>query len=431
MSVSCVIKSLFFLSFYFHLSCLFSQNGIQDYSYNNQVFSDDIKTSRIYVEGNELSYPIIELNGETNIKFEFDLLKDNAGNYSYQVIHCNSNWEQSDLFSEEFMDGFNENAIYDYEFSANTNVKYINYRIVLPNDDVKLKASGNYVIRIIEDGDRENTVAMARFSIYEPLVNIQTEINRPISAAYANNGQEIRLKVLHEDIEINDPFSEVKIVIQQNNRPDRTISGIKPVFVRNNELVYSLPDENIFYGGNEFRMFSTKNLHQLGENVNDIQFVDSMYHFQLRLDERRSYKRYFWQEDINGKFLVFNANNYDHHISADYTYVYFYLPFEQPFLDGTVHVYGEFCNWQSLKENELTYNFDTKMYEGILLLKQGIYNYSYIYKNSYSGELDERVIEGSHYETENDYIIYVYLNGFNENYDRLVGFKVVNSKFNN
>ncbi len=424
-----LIKTLLFYIILFHVSALIAQPDSQVIKYTTQVISNDIKTMRIAIDGNELSYPVMELNSDNRIKLEFDLLSDNTKNYSYQIIHCNANWEQSDLFSDEFMNGFNENAIYDYEFSVNTKVKYIHYKVVLPNDDIQLKVSGNYVIRIIEDGDRENTVAMARFSIFELLVNIQAEINRPITAQYANSGQEIRLKVLHDDIEIDDPFSEVKIMIQQNNRPDRIIKGIKPVFVRNNELVYSLPDENIILGGNEFRMFSNKNLHQFGENVNDIQYVDTMYHFQLRLDERRSYKRYFWQEDLNGGFLIFNANNYDHHISADYTYVYFYLPFEQPFLDGSVYVFGEFSRWQALMENELIYNFDSKMYEGVLLMKQGIYNYTYIYKNSYSGELDEKVIEGSHYETENDYIIYVYFNGINEDYDRLIGYKVVNSRY--
>lgn len=384
---------------------------------------------RIYVEGNELSYPVIELNSENRICFEFDLVEDNAKNYEYQIIHCNANWEQSDLFSDEFMDGFNENVMYDYSYSANTRVKYVHYKANIPNDDVKLKVSGNYIIRVIEDGDRKKTVATARFMIYEPIVNVQANVQKAISSNFGGSGQEIRFSVMHNDLEIADPFSEVKVLISQNNRPDRLLNDLKPVFVRNNELVYSFSGENVLPGGNEFRMFSSKNLNILGENVNDIQFVDSMYHIQLRIDERRSYKRYFTQEDMNGSYLVYLDNNFDHYISADYNYVYFYLAYEKPYLDGKFYLYGEFNNWNNLDAYEMTYNFESEMYEGVFLLKQGVYNYTYVYKNNFENKIDETVIEGSHYETENDYLIFIYHNGIDENYDRLVGYQVANSKF--
>lgn len=397
--------------------------------YKTEVFQSNIKTMRIFVEGNELSYPIIELFGENKICFEFDLMEDNAKNYVYQIIHCNSNWEQSDLFSDEFMDGFNENAIYDYQYSANTRVKYVHYKVNIPNNDVELKVSGNYIIRVIEDGDRKNTVATARFMIYEPIVNVKAEVQKAISSDFGGSGQEVRFNVLHNELEINDPFSEVKVQVSQNNRPDRVLEDLKPVFVRNNELVYSFSGENIIQGGNEFRMFSTKNLNIPGENVNDIAFVDTMYHVQLRIDERKSYKRYFTQEDLNGSFLVYVNNTYDHRITADYTYVHFYLPFEKPYLDGKVYLYGELNNWNPKDNFGLEYNFDTKMYEGVFLIKQGIYNYAYIYKDNLTNKIDEAVIEGSHYETENDYLIFVYHNGFDNDYDRLVGYQVVNSKF--
>lgn len=416
-----LIICVFVLTFFINIDKVHAQH-------TTKVYADNLKTLRIYVDGNELSYPVIEMNGENSICFEFDLLGSDAKSYSYQIMHCNENWERSDLFSDDFMEGFNENLIYDYSYSANTKVDYIHYKVQIPNDDVELKLSGNYIIRIIEDGDRDITIATARFMLYEPIVNVQAVVQKAMSSDYAGSGQEIRFSVFHEDYEIVDPFSEVKVRILQNNREDRIISGIKPVFVRNNELVYGFSGENILPGGNEFRMFSSKNLKQYGENVNDIQFVDSMYYYQLKIDERRSYKRYFWQEDLNGSYLVFLDNSFDYHVSADYTYVYFYLPMEKPMLEGKVFVYGELTNWSLDSKSEMVYNFEKQMYEGKMVLKQGIYDYAYVYKDNYSGVIDEPLIEGSHYETENDYLIFIYHKNMQDDYDRLIGYQVVNSR---
>lgn len=398
-------------------------------SYKNKIYSNNIKTLRVYVLGNELSYPAIELNGENKILFEFDLLSNDVKDYSYSIIHCNADWQESNIFLDEFTDGFNENTISDYRFSENTRIQFVNYRITLPNDDVNIKVSGNYVIRVFETGNKQKTIATACFSIYEPKVNVLAEVTRPIAVEYAKSGQEVRFTIQHNDLVINDPFSEIKVRVYQNNRPDRVLRNLKPVFVRNNELVYSFEGDNVFLGGNEFRIFSTTGLHLPGTNVNAIKFADSLYHVQLRNDERRSHKKYFWEEDTNGRFVIFSNNKTNQSLEADYTLNYFYLLCEKPFFDSKVYVTGEFCNWNILPENELVYNFDTKIYNGKILMKQGVYSYSYICKNNYTNTLDETIIEGSHYQTENNYLIFVYFKTIGENYDKLIGYQVINSKY--
>ncbi|MDA3893486.1 MAG: DUF5103 domain-containing protein [Salinivirgaceae bacterium] len=401
----------------------------QNSKFDNAIFKSSIKTLKTFVDGNDRSYPAIELFGDNVILIQFDDLSPNANNYSYRIIHCNYDWTASELFLDEFMEGFNENSISNYDFSINTKVPYVNYWVAIPNDDVQLKKSGNYVLSVFEDGDQEKIVLTARFVVYESLLDINAEIIRPLGAQVQNNSQEIKLSVNHEELEISDPFNEVKVVISQNNRPDRIIKDIKPVFVKNNELVYSFSGENIFKAGNEFRAFGFTNTQKYGLNVNDIQFADTIYHVQLRLDERRSSKHYFWEEEMNGKSFIYLDNSLDSYVSADYAYVYFSLPIDDPFLDGKLYLYGDMTYWQTNEQYQMQYNFDTKMYEAKLLLKQGYYNYMYTCSNNYTGELDDSFLEGSHYQTENDYVIYIYQRNFSDNYDRLVGYQVINSKY--
>jgi hypothetical protein len=100
---------------------------------------------------------------------------------------------------------------------------------------------------------------------------------------------------------------------------------------------------------------------------------------------------------------------------------------EAPIIDGKLYVSGAHSNWQCNETNQMSYNFDTKSYELQLLLKQGLYNYEYVYIKDDSRFPDATFIEGSYYETENDYVVYVYLSTTSSRYDRLIGYQILNS----
>jgi len=75
----------------------------------------------------------------------------------------------------------------------------------------------------------------------------------------------------------------------------------------------------------------------------------------------------------------------------------------------------------------MKFNFDRKGYEINLFLKQGYYNYIYVLKEKGKTTGDETVIEGSHWDTENDYTIYVYFHETGSFYDRLVAVNFLNT----
>ncbi len=417
--------------FFFFLLLILPFRAYLQEAFSTIIFRPDIKTLRIIVRGNELSYPAIELNSDQTILVSFDDLDAVRKNYSYQIIHCNSNWVQSDLFLDEYLDGFSDNPVQDYEFSTNTKVAYINYQVTLPNDEAKFKVSGNYVLKVFENGDADHPVLTACFWVYESLIGVEADVNRPLGYGIQDEDQEVRLTLHTDQFAINDPNNDIKVTICQNNRPDRILKDIKPVFVESDKLVYSNAGDNIFTAGNEFRTFSFTNIHKAGLNVNEIRYIDTIYHVQLRVDESRAAKKYFWDEEMNGKSIINLESGYDPNRSADYAWIYFSLPMDEPFLDGKVYVYGSFNNWAINEKNLMYYNYDKKMYESVILLKQGYYNYIYVLNNNFTRSLDDKAIEGSHYQTENDYIINVYYRGFSDKYDRLVGYRVVNSKYKN
>jgi hypothetical protein len=112
---------------------------------------------------------------------------------------------------------------------------------------------------------------------------------------------------------------------------------------------------------------------------------------------------------------------------ADYVYVDFFLPYKTPESKGNFYVMGKLTDWRMNKRSKMTYNYTRSGYETQLYLKQGFYNYIYVLSDDLKKGGDETITEGSHWDTENDYTIFVYNRQFGTYYDQLVGYKKLNS----
>ena len=106
-------------------------------------------------------------------------------------------------------------------------------------------------------------------------------------------------------------------------------------------------------------------------------------------------------------------------IQSDYTEVYFSLAKQYELKEEEIYIYGKFNNYALTQENKMIYNPSLEVYEGILLLKQGFYNYKYL--EVIDGEPIKNSISGNHSQTENLYTVLVYHRGIGELYDALIG----------
>ena len=398
--------------------------------YEDLTYSPGIKTVLLYRDGWELSYPVVELNSEERLKLTFDELGNETDTYNYTIIHCNSDWKPSDIPETEYINGFTESQITDYEHSFNTTYDYIHYSLVLPNDDLSPKISGNYVLLVYKNFDKNEPVLTRRFYVTEQKVDIEAVVKRPNSNEYYDIGQEVNFKILHEGFPIRDPYSDIKVHLMQNYRHDNEITTLKPLFISPGVLDYTYDYGNIFKGVSEFRYFDIKSMKYQAEFIESIQFINPYYHVFLFPSEVRTFKPYFFTNDLNGKYYVDVQQARDKDIEADYVYVHFYLPLDAPVIEGDVYVFGGLTDWNTMDANKMVYNFNTHSYELTLLLKQGFYNFMYAYVPDNSPVADPGYFEGDHYETENDYSIFVYFSDVTSRYERLIGYVKTNSLSN-
>jgi len=397
--------------------------------YENAVYREHIKTVQMYRAGFDLSHPVLTLYEDAHLLFKFDDLSDEAKDYYYTVIHCDANWNESYISQTEYINGFPENPLTDYKLSFNTTFNYTNYQVTLPNDNMKFNYSGNYVLVVYEDNDKEKVVITQRFYIVEQKIDIQGTVRRATNDPFEGSNHEIDFIITHNDVLIENPLKDVKVVLMQNGRWDNAIRNLKPLFIRQNRLEYDYQRENVFQAGNEFRYFDNRSNKFNGENIASTDFHRPYFHKTIMKDEVRANKDFFQYKEMNGKYTVESQDREvrDPDTECDYTFVHFTLPLPSILLGGSVNVFGALTGWNANKSNEMTWNFNTSAYELTLLLKQGYYNYQYVYVPQGALSADHVNIEGSFWETENDYLLFVYYSDFAARYDRLVGFRLFNS----
>lgn len=393
----------------------------------NATYKSSVKTVEISREGWKLSYPVMELGSSSHLVLSFDDLADNAKNYQYTIIHCTADWRPSDLVQGDYIEGFTSSEIDDYDYSFNTLHNYIHYEISLPNNDINLSLSGNYVILVYEDYDRANVVLTKRFSLYKKQVNIEADIKRATLAQHSGYGQEMDFSINYGSYRINDPYSELKVMVRQNNRWDRSVVGLMPKFVHDSKLIYEFDDENVFKGGNEFRFFGAQSVRYKSQQIKEIVFADPYYHIELRKDRPRETSGYSYHEDINGKYYIDVQESERDALQADYVFVHFSLVTDYPLPGKNVYIAGELAGWEYGKHNKMEFNPQTGAYERVLLLKQGYYNYEYVVRSKSGNFPDDMQLEGNHYQTENDYLIFVYHQRPGGRYDKLIGYVKVNT----
>lgn len=409
-----------------------AQKKSEQYYYQNAVYSKQIKSVQLFRDGNVLSFPVIELGGSARLLLKFDDLSDEAKDYNYTVIHCDENWNESFIRQNEYLKGIPDNPITDIATSFNTTVKYVNYQLSIPNENCNPTLSGNYALVVFEGQDRKNLVLIQRFYLVEPSVRIDGQVKKATFDPFMGENQEVDFKITNQKLRLLNPTEDIRIVLMQNRRWDNAVKGLKPSSIQGNVLTFDYSKENVFPGGNEFRYFDIRTKRYTGENVGNIQFIRPYYHMTVLPEGIRKGKNYRYYKEMNGNFVVESQDRMnDADTECDYFFVHFFLPMESPLTGGTVNVFGALTGWNVNESNEMKWSFENAGYELSLLLKQGYYNYCFVYVPERAAKADAENIEGTFFETENDYQILAYYRDLGSRYTRLVGFQSLNSVIKN
>ncbi|MEA4839466.1 MAG: DUF5103 domain-containing protein [Bacteroidales bacterium] len=402
--------------------------AVQAQVFRTGSHSEQIRSLTVYPNGNWSAVPVIQMGSDHFIEISFDELSHDYKRYAYKVIHCNADWTQSDMNVLEYLDGFSENDIEAGEESVSTLTLYTHYQFSLPNENVGLKLSGNYAVTVFDRDGSGEALLTACFMVVEDKVSIEGSVTATTDIGYKQSDQQLNFDIKTLGMNIQQPLDELKVVVRQNNRLDNEVRNIAPLMIGPGLVRYEHNKDLIFEGGNEYRRFEMTTFKYSGIGVNKIEYFNPYYHVKLIPSEPRI-MGYVFDKDQDGRFFIHSQEATDDLTGSDYYLVHFTFPMEKPFLDGAIFLNGDLTENRLDTKAKMIYNFEHKAYEKDLLLKQGAYNYQYLYRPNKTNKATTLPLEGSYWETENEYQVYVYYRPIGERYDRLIGFKQIQTAF--
>jgi Domain of unknown function (DUF5103) len=433
----------FLLTFLGFMIAIVSIGQGQPYTHQNNVYDGDIFSVVFEVKGSPTSLQVLSA-GSSPLILKFDDLSNTERNFFYRVIHCDRNWNKSDLRDLDFVDGFNDEPLRRFAYSVNTRTQYLHYDLQLPNTQTKFKASGNYILLIYEESV-ENPIITRRFIVTEQLAATNMTMIYPTDVENIRYKQELNAEVQMGSLKVRAPQDEFTLAIMQNENWQTEVKS-KPNFVLSDKLRFTKAGVYQYWGLTEFRSFDTRSLNVIGRGVEKIKRNTDGY--DVKLTDCNSLNETFYTTffDFNGRYYIDNFDalsvrpqetseqgrpTFTHHeerdFNADYVTVHFnFKSLVDLYSDEEIYVLGAFNHWQPEEAYRLTWDESSKTYRTSLLLKQGFYNYAFAIAND-KGKVTYNKLDGSWGETEHDYHSILYFRGITDLYDRVVSVTTINS----
>jgi len=313
---------------------------------------------------------------------------------------------------------FNEYNITEYNYSINTRIPYIHYAFSVP----RVTKSGNYILKVYRNRDENEVILTRRFMVYEELFTVGASVVPPTETEDRRALQQINVVVNYSRVDLADPTTQVKVLIRQNQRWDNAKLLIKPTFLNQNakSIRYEPFDgASTFRAGNEFRFVDLRFIRATGVNIAEVKVEETVILASALPDKPRPGGVYSQYLDMNGQYMVYTNDRPggNPEVESEYMYTTFYLEAD-PGRD--IRMLGSLTGWGNSPESKMNYDPKTGQYSTSLLLKQGWYDYQYgfVTEDGY----DSDPIEGSFFETENEYEVLVYYRALGSRYDQLVGY---------
>jgi hypothetical protein len=398
----------------------------------DHIYKPNIRSVKLFRSGDIYSYPVINLNSGEQLELHFDDLDGDIKNYYYSYQLCNADWTPSNLFSFDYIKGFQSNRIPTYRNSSIAFTRYTHYQQTFPDRNVVPTRSGNYLLKVFLNDDTSKLVFTKRFLVVDNKVSIAAQVTQPYGGQFFRTHQRVQVAVNTASARLN-TFSQqdLKLVVLQNYIWPTAVYTNRPTIYRGNYYEYN-DDVLSFPAGKEWRWINLTSIRLMSDRMQDIIKGNTSTDVYVKPDAERNKQIYVYYRDNNGLYSIENSDGNNPYWQGDYARTHFtYIPpGNRPYIGRDVYLFGELTNYAPDDSAKMVFNEEKGVYERTLLLKQGYYNYSYITlpDKLKPGEIPSlENTEGNNQATENGYTVLVYFRAFGGRADELIGYTKLNS----
>jgi len=399
-----------------HLLILLLMTAMPPALGGNHIYAPNVKSLTSVVNGDWLNRPVMELGSSDRLKIGFDELSHKYHRFVYRLEHCEWDWTTSDgLFESDWLQGFNNNPIEDYQNSINTTVLYTHYELTIPNEQCELKMSGNYRLTVYDEDHGDERVLDVEFYVVEPLMTVGLALTTNTDIDHNLSHQQLSMTVNYNDLPVNRLDEQLHTVVMQNWREDTARRDTRPNYINVTGLGWEHNRNLIFDAGNEFHKFEVLDVSHTTMGLDRMEWDGENYQaWPFTAIPRRNY---LTDADADGAFVIRNSDNTEIDYTCEYVWVNYVL--QAPW-QGDIYISGHWTTDADRDTYKMLYDGNQGAYLCRLLQKQGYYSYQFL-----TAQGDTPPSEGSFYQTENRYQALVYYQGMGERTWRLVGYRAL------
>lgn len=380
----------------------------------NKIYSPMVKTLTTIVNNDWQNRPVMELGSRDVLHIGFDELSHDSHRYICHLTRCEADWsETTDVFESDWLQGFNDFPLDDYQNSLNTTVNYTHYEFTIPNSQCMIRMSGNYRLSIFDEDNGHEKILDAEFYVVEPVVNIGLNLTTNTDIDVNKSHQQVSINLEYKDLNVIRPEDEIYTVVMQNWNEQTARLNPAPQYTYHQGLRWEHQRELIFDAGNEYHKFEVLDVSHPTMGIDRIGWDGKRYQaFPFTTTVRRNY---LTDESANGAFYIRNSNRSEIAYTCDYVWINYTL--EAPY-SGEIFLQGQWTNNADATAYQMQYDANSQCYIAQVMQKQGYYSYQYVDKDGRTAPT-----EGKFFQTRNKYQVLVYYKGLGDRTWRLVGYR--------
>lgn len=373
-----------------------------------------VRSVQLYREGAEHYLPIVDLKSTDRLTLEFDIMADQGRPLSVYFYHADRIWRR-DLTASQFLESYQHDNVLDYEISTGTQVPYVHYSYQFPNEDIEFLISGNYIVRVTEQGDEEEVLFERAFFLTEQSTSLQFVTDRVLVGDYGYPFIQPIAEFRPAPGTEGDVF-DYNVCFARNGRFDLARCSDRPSLMNAPSMQFFLEPETSFEPEASPYYLDLSNLRASNQIVS-ADFSTSPYHVELEPDYA-AFGGSGLAVPLNGQSIISSVVSVgEGDVRSEYVLTRFaFVPPEERRLAGEVLVTGSFNGWRYDSSNQLEWVPERNRYEGELLLKQGQYEYRYVSR-------DRRAVQRTMPQSESQLLAFVYYDDPSLQTDRLVAVK--------
>ena len=336
---------------------------------------DEVQTVQLYAQ-QEKALPIYRMGRGAPLTLEFDLMGQAARPLSIYFSHADQQWER-DLSRAEYLESFHRDDLFNYTASNNTQVHYTHYWYSFPNESIGFRLSGNYILRVTEQGQEEEALFERLFYVVEDLGAASLDLQNLLVGGLPQRSVQPLLRFA-PPVQLAGSTFDFSVCFIRNGRHRAPRCSPRPSLSMQPDLLFYLEPEEAFRSG---EADYTMDLRQLrpGGQVERVSFASSPFEVVLQPDYAR-FASTSADPLLSGQSVISRAHTAagDPDTGAEYARVHFsYVPPDETRLHGGVYIAGSFNGWGLDLARQLRWIAQKRRYEGSLLIKQGEHEYRY------------------------------------------------------